>query len=273
MTHATQSSGTLAGLQAMLRTAIMVGVLTLLSGCLVSYKPLFESSVYPFPSGTQLLVKSSVLPKGSQEVFELTAENDGYTAKSKERSLRFKLHPLDDSTWLMMIEFSEVEKPSIYQYLLLKSQGTSAAIGHVSKKDFLAWAKANNIVTGWVEEEDSIDAGSIELVVRALGDLVDWSSTSQSLALEVFTPERRRVEQLIADNKKFQEEVFAEIEANITAARNETVHHEQVLRDLCGGRICHPLEGGRTLYRTETYSPPVWYYQDGRLAPEAEWPE
>lgn len=42
---------------------------------------------------------------------------------------------------------------------------------------------------------------------------------------------------------------------------------EAELKKLCGGRICEKLADGRYIYRTETYDPPLWYFEDGRLAP------
>ena len=31
------------------------------------------------------------------------------------------------------------------------------------------------------------------------------------------------------------------------------------------------LEDGRMIYRTDTYDPPMWYFNDGRLAPRELW--
>jgi TPR repeat protein len=46
---------------------------------------------------------------------------------------------------------------------------------------------------------------------------------------------------------------------------------EAELKELCGGRVCTRLEDGRYIYRTETYDPPLWYFEDGRLAPRELW--
>ena len=45
------------------------------------------------------------------------------------------------------------------------------------------------------------------------------------------------------------------------------------IKKLCGGRMCEKLADGRYIYRTETYDPPLWYFQDGRLAPRETWPK
>lgn len=49
--------------------------------------------------------------------------------------------------------------------------------------------------------------------------------------------------------------------------------NEEERKELCGGRICDKTTDGRTIYRTETYNPPRWYFEDGRLAPRSEWPK
>lgn len=258
---------------ALLRIAVMMGVLTVLSGCLVSYKPLFESSVFPFLNGTQFVAKSLTPSEDTREVLKLTIENGGYTAKSKTRNLRFKLYPLTESTWLAMFDFSETAKTPYYQYALLRSHHSRVVIGNIGKAPFVAWAKANNVVTGWAEEKDSIEVRSIEVAVHALSDLIDWSNESKVLAYDVVSPESTGSDELITTNKKFQEEVLAEIESKLTEAKNDVAELEKKIRTSCGGRYCITLEDGRKLYRTETYNPQVWYYEDGQLAPETEWPE
>ncbi|MGD9536307.1 MAG: tetratricopeptide repeat protein [Alphaproteobacteria bacterium] len=65
----------------------------------------------------------------------------------------------------------------------------------------------------------------------------------------------------------------AEIDAGIEAADKEIAELEAELKELCGGRVCKQLADGRYIYRTETYDPPVWYFEDGRLAPRELWQE
>lgn len=48
--------------------------------------------------------------------------------------------------------------------------------------------------------------------------------------------------------------------------------NEEKTKELCGGRVC-VIRNNTTLYRTEKTNPPMWYYQDGRLAPESVWPK
>jgi len=63
---------------------------------------------------------------------------------------------------------------------------------------------------------------------------------------------------------------LAEIDEEFAALEAEV---EADLKELCGGRVCEQLADGRYLYRTETYVPLVWYFEDGRLAPRELWPK
>jgi hypothetical protein len=63
------------------------------------------------------------------------------------------------------------------------------------------------------------------------------------------------------------------IESDIKQVDKDIGRLEAELKKLCGGRVCRKTTDGREIYRTETYKPPRWYFEDGRLAPRSEWPK
>ena len=78
---------------------------------------------------------------------------------------------------------------------------------------------------------------------------------------------------MMAANKRIQQEILAGLEAQLAEAKNNLAEITKELKDLCGLRNCETLKDGRKIYQTKTLNPSAWYYEDGQLAPEAEWPK
>jgi hypothetical protein len=70
----------------------------------------------------------------------------------------------------------------------------------------------------------------------------------------------------------FLEKEQARLDTEMAAMTEEIRQAEERMKEICGGRLCQTLEDGRRIYRTVTYDPPKWYFEDGALAPESLWP-
>lgn len=69
------------------------------------------------------------------------------------------------------------------------------------------------------------------------------------------------------------DEEIAGLDVKLADVNADLARIEAEVKELCGGRYCKELADGRYLYRTETYVPPRWYFEDGRLAPRDLWPD
>lgn len=96
-------------------------------------------------------------------------------------------------------------------------------------------------------------------------DHFDQARLNKALAKSAHRPSEDDAKRSTTTHKK--------VEADIKRVDKEIERLDSEVKKLCGGRVCRKTADGRQIYRTETYEPPRWYFEDGRLASRWEWPK
>ncbi|SDO91224.1 hypothetical protein [Pseudomonas jinjuensis] len=243
----------------LLRATPLLGLVLSLCGCLISKAPLIRSTDTPLPVGAHLVQQTEqggkLVADVSEAPLQLSLRDGWYVASRNGKPVHlFRLGRIDESTWLVMLDQRPLGKHFVYHWAYRRND--LFYLRAADEKDFKAWANQQGIAAGWSESgEDDVEIQDIALLVRATpADIGRVSGPgARSMAFRLLPASA-------------PEPAVAQAQG---AGRNAT----PAPADLCGGRHCLMLDDGRLIYRTEGYETPMWYYEDGRLMPQAERPQ
>jgi hypothetical protein len=256
-------------LRTQIRPAILLAVVLLLTGCLTSEQPLFQTSDFPLPTGTSLMPLkhqgAQYVDEGPEKALHLAIEDGGYVLKLPEddQRFRFKLHAVQERAWAVMVDMED-QQPR-YVYGLLRQEGERYLLQLGNAEKFRSWAAQNQVRQNWSAANGLIQLTSLELLTYALPNVVKPESDTGTLAFRTMA-----APSVATTEEGLDQETIDRVSEFVDA---KIIGLERKQRELCGGRICTILDDGTILYRTDTYKPPRWYYRDGRLAPTSVWPE
>ena len=253
-----------------MRTIIALLGLFILSGCLTSTRPLISKGDFPLPEGTLLAQyqtkNGKLVPVGDSKLGTLSIERGWYvhSVPGKQGSDAFRLHRVDDSNWVMMLHLGDQSGMPERAYAWLRRDGEMFVVYPFQAKNFREWANRVGFTqSGWRAVGENIHVSSLDLLIKVMPAMI---AEGHHMSLSTYraipeTPELRA-------NRKAREKLKQEI----GKIDQELAQLDEQRKKLCGGRVCSKSKSGKEVYRTETYDPPRWYYADGRLAPQSDWP-
>jgi hypothetical protein len=156
--------------------------------------------------------------------------------------------------------------------------------------DLEAWRRLS--AGQWESANTSVEFSSLDFLKKILPDMA--ARKFHLPAISAFKPEPTRpaqptlsssnatkeqekaLQKLLDEAERYQkmpDEEVAALKNRISESKREINELENLMREMCGGRICKSLADGRLIYRTDTLKSPLWYFENGRLAPRELWPK
>jgi hypothetical protein len=270
-----------------LMTVLLAASMLLISGCLTSDKPLIETSDFPLPAGSKIFPYSDetgAYEKAEPTVKTLTIRDGWYVdTEADGKEIRFKLHKVNTNAWIMMTDMNA--DPSVYAYSWLRHEGDLYVLYPSDAERFRNWKGRAGLNTGWKVEGRTVQILSLDYLKSLMPTAIVAEVYTKPFAYQItdgatpptksniVTPEMMEVlRKNSKDNIKNIENKLRENEEQQKLVRARIKENEEQTKKLCGGRVC-VIENNTLLYRTEKTDPPMWYYEDGRLAPESVWPK
>lgn len=260
----------------------------LLSSCLLATGMLPpEEADYPLAAGTTLAVLSlpDRTPKQDADGKPKTASVaivDGFyvvTETGDDFEQVFRLARIADTAqYIVLMKPDSLGVPGVVVGLLSATDGDYVP-SYLRAEDFeryLAWLREHDAgrlrdYEGAFERRtlDSVDAvafGSLDLLKSLVAEMDARGFTTQEIAYRAIAP-------AATADAAAPGSPPVDIALERAFVDTEIARLDEEIRGLCGGRVCHYLADGRVIYRTDTYDPPMWYFDDGRLAPRELWRE
>lgn len=255
----------------------------LLSSCLLATGMIPpEEADYPLAEGTTLAIHAwpDRTPKQDADGKPKTAEVaivDGFyvvTEAGDDFKQQFRLARIADTAqYLVLVKPDTLGVPGVVVGLLSVNGGEYVP-SYLRAEDFeryLAWlgehdpgraqAYAGTFERRTLDSTDAVAFASLELLKSLVADMDARGFTTREIVYRVVEPAATAA----SDSQPLDTDLA------MALADAELARLDEALRRLCGGRVCHQLEDGRMIYRTDTYDPPMWYFDDGRLAPRELW--
>ncbi|VVO28188.1 hypothetical protein [Pseudomonas fluorescens] len=251
-----------------LMIGILLAIIFLISGCLTSDKPLIGTSDFPIPAGTKILQysdKTGTYEKPSEYSLKTLSIRDGWYVYSEPDAsdIFFKLHKVTATTWVMMTHIG-IETGQ-YAYGWMKHEGELYVIYPGEAKQLRNWKGQAELNADWKVLNNNVQILTLDYLASIMPAAVAAQAHGKPIAFKVADAATLEVDRNFEISSRAVESLLKENEEKLKKIDEE-------LKKLCGGRVCS-IENNTTLYRTEKYDPPMWYYQDGRLAPESAWPK
>jgi hypothetical protein len=257
-----------------LMTGLLLASLLLISGCLTSEKPLIATSDFPIPAGTKVLQysdKTGTYQEPKTSSLKTLSIRDGWYVYSEldASGMAFKLRKVTASSWVIMMRTGlETGK---YAYGWMRHEGDLYVIYLGDAEQFRNWKGQAELNTDWAVVNANVQIFTLDYLANIMPAAIAARAYAKPMAFKVADAATVKADQTIV-TPEMLDRIRKANEAHISKLNAQIKENEEKTKALCGGRVC-VIRNDTTLYRTEKSDPPVWYYQDGRLAPESVWPK